>query len=126
MKRSKQITTTSLGLILFPGAGLTTEQLCVQLDSEKSSFRFEFGFSAPSSKSNFADKVNIVKTLSLHYLIYGNQADIDQLMDGFETLGIPQLMQPILQSTAKPVLTSPQMLKLSGLQMGQINVRRRS
>ena len=48
----------------------------------------------------FADKVNIVKTLSLHYLIYGNQADIDQLMDGFETLGILQLMQkPILQST---------------------------
>ena len=82
-------------------------------------FRFEFGFSAPSSKLTLADKVNMVRTLSLHYLIYANRAEIDQLMDGLKTLGIlqlmqqhPQLFRPLLQSATKPLLTSSQMLKL--------------
>ena len=105
--------------MLQVGKVQTTEELRILLDTEEFSFRFEFGFSAPSSKMTLADKVNIVRTLSLHYLIYANWAEIDQLVDGLKTLGILKLMQqhphhfrPLLQSTTKPLLTSSQMLKL--------------
>lgn len=97
----------------------TTEQLHILLDSEEFSFRFEFGFSAPSRTFTVADKDDIVKSLSLQYLIYANRAEIDQLKDGLQTLGVLQLMQqyfylfrPLLQSTTKPSLTASQMLRL--------------
>ena len=104
--------------MLQVGKVQTTEELRILFDTEEFSFRFEFGFSAPSSKMTLADKVNIVRTLSLHYLIYANRAEIDRLVDGLKTLGILKLMQqhhhfrPLLQSTIKPLLTSSQMLKL--------------
>ena len=53
--------------LLQVGKVQTTEQLCILLDTEEFSFRL-------------ADKVNIVRTLSLHYLIYANRAEIDQLI----------------------------------------------
>ena len=69
--------------MLQVGKVQTTEELCILLDTEEFSFRFEFVFSAPSSKMTLADKVNMVRTQSLHYLIYANQAEIDQLVDIF-------------------------------------------
>lgn len=97
----------------------TTDQIRVLIDSEEFQFRFECGFSAPSSALTVGEKEDIMKSLSLHYLIYANRAEIDQLMDGLKTLGVLQLMQqhpslfkPLLLSSAKPSLTSSQMVKL--------------
>lgn len=50
----------------------TIEQLRILLDSKKFLFQLEFGFSVPSGVLTLVDKVNIVRTLTLHYLIYAN------------------------------------------------------
>ena len=97
----------------------TTEELQTLLDSEEFSFRFEFGFGVPSCKVTLADREDIVKSLSLHNLIYANKAEIDQLKEGLQTHGVlslmeryPHLFRPLLQSTTKPLLTASQMMAL--------------
>ncbi|XP_062511824.1 G2/M phase-specific E3 ubiquitin-protein ligase-like [Corticium candelabrum] len=91
----------------------TTEQLRVLLDSEELSFRFEFGFSAPNRELNLEDKSDIVKSLSFHYLVYANRAELDQLMDGLQLMQQNStLFRPLLQLTTIPLLTTSQMLKL--------------
>ena len=97
----------------------TAEELQKLLDSEEFSFRFEFGFGIPSCKVTLADREDVVRSLSLHNLIYANKAEIDQLKEGLRTLGVLSLLEkyphhfrPLLQSTTKPLLTASQMMAL--------------
>ena len=102
-----------MSLLLQVSKVQTTEQLRVLLDSEELSFRFEFGFSAPNRELNLEDKSDIVKSLSFHYLVYANRAELDQLMDGLQLMQQNStLFRPLLQLTTIPLLTTSQMLKL--------------
>ena len=48
----------------------------------------ECGYYKPPSVVDLNDKEEIVKAVSLHHVIFKSKAELDQLKDGLQTLGV--------------------------------------
>ena len=64
----------------------------------------ECGYCKPSSAVDLEDKEGIVKAISLHFLIFKAKAELDQLKDGLQILGVASAMQA-MPDTFLPLFT---------------------
>ena len=73
----------------------------------------ECGFTKPPWLLQLADKMAVVKALTLHHVILRSKAELDQLRDGLSTLGVesalvsnPTLFEPLFTAFEDAELTS--------------------
>ena len=99
-------------------AAQTVEEMRALLDSEEFEFRFDIGFADLSSKLELSDRDRIVQSLATHFTIVRVKAQIDQMIEGLNTLGIydlikanPRIMHKLFISQPEPI-TSDFMLNL--------------
>ena len=56
------------------------------LDSDKFDFRYDCGVPKPSSLFRMIDRDTILSSIAMHYSIIKSKAELDQLVQGLETL----------------------------------------
>ena len=66
----------------------STDTLRNLLDSAEFAFRFECGCSMPSSSVAIEDKYSISRCISMHYVIYLQKAELDQIKEGFQVISL--------------------------------------
>ncbi len=71
------------------------------------------GYCKPLFTSTQADKVEIVKTLKLHYTLLESLSEINQLKEGLQVNGVgesivkyPEIMRPLFVHNNREVLTA--------------------
>lgn len=108
-----------LHYILFQlEAAQTVEEMRALLDSEEFEFRFDVGVSDVSMKLELSDRDRIVQSLATYFTVVRVKAQIDQMIDGLNTLGIydliranPCAMHKLFVSRPEPI-TSDFMIRL--------------
>lgn len=63
------------------------------LDSEEFDFRFDIGVAQPTQKLHLQDCMRIVKSCAAHFTIHSIKAELDQICDGLNCMGVLQLMR---------------------------------
>ena len=71
------------------------------LDSDEFDFRYEIGVAQPSKDLQLGDCGRVIKLCAAHYTIHSVKAELDQLREGLNCMGVLELIQqnPALMRT---------------------------
>ena len=93
--------------------GATTMEELQSIGKEALQILIDCGFTKPPCLLQLADKTALVKALTLHHVILRSKAELDQLRDGLNTLGVasalasnPMLFEPLFTAIEDAKLTS--------------------
>ena len=80
------------------------------LDDDSFDFRFEVGVTDVASRLELHDRPRIVESLSTHFSVVRVKAQLDQLIEGLNALGVydllksnPRMMKKLLTSNPEPL-----------------------
>ena len=69
------------------------EEMRRLLDSDKFDFQYEIGVAQPSQELKLRDSVRIVKSCAAHFTVHSIKAELDQLCEGLNCIGVLQLIR---------------------------------
>ena len=88
----------------------TTEESVQSLAREV----LESGFTKVASANTLADRENLIKSLCLHHTIFKCKAELDQLKEGLQTLGVAAAIK-VLPDTFECLFTTTEEIVTSGM-----------
>lgn len=66
---------------------------CALLDRDEFDFRYDIGLAQPSQNLHLKDCMRIVKLCAAHFTIHSLRAELDQICEGLDCMGVRQLMR---------------------------------
>lgn len=78
------------------------------LDGDDFDFRFEVGLAELSSRLELSDCRRIVQSISRYFTVVRVKAQIDQMLDGMNALGIGELIRSNPRTIHKLFMTQPE------------------
>ena len=110
----------------------TIAELRELLDSEQYDFRYDIGIAQPSQSVEIIDRDRIVQGIASHYAIIRVKAELDQILEGLNTLELqdlirqnPQKMRPLFLHADPVPLTADQMIDLFTTKFSPVGSNRR-
>ena len=95
------------------------EEMKRLLDSDEFDFRYEIGVAQPSQELKLRDSVRIVKSCAAHFTVHSIKAELDQLCEGLNCMGVlqlirerPELLRPLFLPQPPIPLTAGYMINL--------------
>ena len=97
----------------------SVEEMRAILDSEEFDFRYEIGVAQPTQNLSLRDSMRIVKSCAAHFTIHSVKAELDQICDGLNCMGVlqlirenPALFRPLFLPHPPAPLTADYMINL--------------
>ena len=92
------------------------EEMRTVLDSEEFDFRFDIGVAQPSQNLYLRDCMRIVKSCAAHFTIHSIKAELVQICDGLNCVGVPRnnpaLLRPLFLPQPLCPLSADYMINL--------------
>ena len=95
----------------------SVEEMRTLLDSEEFDFRYEIGVAQSSQNLSLRDSMRIVKSCAAHFTVHSVKAELDQICDGLNCMGVlqfirenPALLHPLFLPQPSAPLTADYMI----------------
>ena len=109
-----------------------SEGLRELLASNEYDFRYDAGVAQPCHAMSLADRDTIVQSLATHYTIIQGKAELDQIVEGLDTLHVlelirsnPRAMRPLFVHAESVPLTADVMIDMFSPKLSPVGANRR-